>query len=378
MIEADALHDVVFITLPDTLQRDFEDFIFNPTIPLPVQLADGSSSIHPSEGISIEMIAAGLIKIVAHAPSHTHAAYYRSLLIALQPDIVKELQIAAIARAKVEDYDFAEELFSAANFLSPEIPELFVNLSVLYGQKARVAIDKDDQESADIAIENQVNVLRRGLEHHPNSELLLAEFGMLHLFLGNDEIALTHLTKYLNIADTSEKRDLIEKRVKEINERLENDQTLHAAFDEMQLGNEEQALRLIETFISNNKDVWSGWFIKGWAHRRLTDYAAAQEAFLKCLELGEQNADIYNELSICSLELGNEELAKNYLEIALELDNDNVKLLSNLAFLHIRDEEFNQAHDLLLRAQEIDPKDPAIIHLQKELGIEEDSDVIHG
>ncbi|MDD2296620.1 MAG: tetratricopeptide repeat protein, partial [Sphaerochaetaceae bacterium] len=67
-----------------------------------------------------------------------------------------------------------------------------------------------------------------------------------------------------------------------------------------------------------------------------------------------------------------------YLEIALELDEDNVKLLSNLAYLHIRSEEFNRAHELLLRGQAIDPNDPAIKHLQSQLGIEEDDNVIDG
>lgn len=378
MKESADLHDVVFILLPDPLDQEIDGFTFDPSILLPVQIADGSSTIDPSTGIQIEMIAAGLIKIIAHAPSHEHTLYYRALLRALQPDIVKELQLAAIAKANNQELDFAEELFLAASYLNPDIPEMFVNLSVLYGQKARLAMDKDDQELYDSAIEKQVNILRRGLEHHPLSELLLSEFGMLNLFLGNDEIAATYLNQYLSIARDGEKKELIEKRVKEINERLENDQTLHAAFDEMQLGNEEQALRLIETFIANNKDIWSGWFIKGWAHRRLGDFASAQKAFLTCLELGEKNADIYNELSICALELGNEELSKDYLEIALELDEDNVKLLSNLAYLHIRSEEFNRAHELLLRGQAIDPNDPAIKHLQSQLGIEEDDNVIDG
>ncbi len=257
-----------------------------------------------------------------------------------------------------------------------------MNLSVLYGQKAREAMDSDSHESYDKAIESQVAVLRRGLEHNPLSELLLSEFGLLNLFLGNDDIAFNYLSEYLKIAPEGEKRDIIATRVQELTEQLDNEKTLHEAFDEMQLGNEEQALRLIESFITNNPKSWSGWFIKGWAQRRLGTYDSAQKAFLTCLELGEQNADIYNELSICSLELGNRDLAKEYLSIALELDTDNVKLLSNLAFLSLQDEQFNQAHDLLERAKLVDPADPAVKHLQQELakrtGTETEEDIIDG
>jgi Flp pilus assembly protein TadD len=114
----------------------------------------------------------------------------------------------------------------------------------------------------------------------------------------------------------------------------------------------------------------------------LGSFEEANQAFLRCLELGEQNADIYNELSICSLELGDKELSKNYLEIALELDEGNVKLLSNLAFLYMRDEQFNQAYELLKKAEAIDPKDPAIVHLNSEYakrtGIDGEDDIIDG
>ncbi|MDD3822684.1 MAG: tetratricopeptide repeat protein [Sphaerochaetaceae bacterium] len=362
-----SLDDIVFITLPASLATEYDGFTLDPAIPLPVQLPDGKQTIEPSEGIRVEMIAAGLIKVIAHDPTHEHFAYYRSVLTALQPDVVQELQVAAVAKANQQDLEFAEELFLAASHLNPHIPELFVNLSVLYGQRARSAMDSDNQDAYDEAIGLQVNVLRRALEHNPLSELLLAESGMLHLFLGNDEIALEQLSSYLRIAKEGEKRQLIEKHVRELSARLEQDRTLHEAFDEMQMNNEEQALRLIETFLATNKDAWSGWFIKGWAHRRLGDYGQAQEAFLRCLELGERNADIYNELSICALEMGEPELSKDYLEIALELDEQNVKLLSNLAFLNLREENYNRVHELLLKARAIDPEDPAVKHLAREL-----------
>jgi Flp pilus assembly protein TadD len=383
MKETFSMNDIIFITLPDSIRQEQEGFTFDPEIPLPVQLPDGKDAIDPSEGIRIEMIAAGLLKVIAHQSEHEHSVYYRNMLTALQPDVVKELQLAGIAKANNGELEFAEELFLAASHLNHNIPELFVNLSVLYGQKARIAMDSDNHEAYDEAMTKQVNVLRRGLEHNPLSELLLSEFGMLNLFLGNDEIALEYLNQYVSIAPESEKKTLITARITEITDRLENDRTLHEAFDEMQLGNEEQALRLIESFIANNPKVWSGWFIKGWAHRRLGDFAPAQSAFLKCLELGETNADIYNELSICAVELGDKELSKTYLEIALELDEDNVKLLSNLAFLNLRDEEYNRAHELLLKAQTIDPEDPAVKHLKQELakrtGVdEEDDNVIDG
>jgi len=382
MTDTQKLRDIVFITLPDSLRQEQEGFVFDPDIPLPVQLSEGATAIDSKTGIRIEMIAAGLIKIIAHQANHPHTAYYRALLTALQPDVVKELQLAGIAKANNGDLDFAEELFLAACHINPNIPEIFVNLSVLYGQQARKAMDADRKELYEEAIEKQLSILREGLAHNALSELLLSEYGLLHLFLGNDEIAFEQLHEYLKIAGEGEKKDLISRHVEELSLRLESERTLQEAFDEMQMNNEEQALRLVESFLTNNPKNWSGWFINGWANRRLGNFGEAQEAFLRCLELGERNADIYNELSICALELGNGELSKDYLEIALELDEENVKLLSNLAFLNMRDEQYNRAYELLLKAKSIDPKDPAVIHLDGELakrmGTGEEDDIIDG
>jgi len=375
------LDDIVFITLSDNLVIENTDFNFDKSIPIPVQLPDGKKEIDLKEGIKFEMIGSALIKVVAHLSDHPHSAYYRSMLISLQPDIVHELQVAAIAKANNGDLDFAEELFLAASYLSPNIPELFVNLSVLYGQKAKEALDKGEKELYDEAVTKQVNVLRRGLTANPLSELLLSESGLVNLFLGNNEIAYEQLKLYLELAPSSEKKSLIEKQFETLALKVESDQTLQEAFDEMQLGNVEQALRLINSYIENNKDSWSGYFIKGWALRRLEEYDEARNAFLKCLSLGEQNADIYNELAICALEMKQRDLAKEYLSIALELEEDNVKIISNLAFLELQDENYEEAKELLYKGKQYDENDPALKHLKEELDKrgyleEEDDDII--
>ncbi|MFA5570243.1 MAG: hypothetical protein WC990_02235 [Sphaerochaetaceae bacterium] len=376
------LDDIVFVTLPESIDIASDSFTFNPDVEIPVQLADGTKSISQEQGITIEMIAAGLIKVIAYKNDHPHFEYYRSLLTALQPDIVYELQIAGIAKAQGGETEFAQELFLTACHLNPHIPELYVNLAVLYAQQAKAALDDDNQKEYDKHIASQLEILEQGLQHIPLSDVLLSELGLLHLFLGNEEQAFEILTSYLRIAPDGEKKETIRAQVEQLGTQLESEKTLLEAFDQMQLGNEEQALRLSESYIEVNPSKWSGHFIKGWAHRRLGQYQEAQSSFLHCLELGEQHPDIYNELSICANELGEQEMSKSYLEIAIDIDDSDVKLLSNLAFLHLRDESYNEVQRLVERAEQIDPQDPAIIYLKEELdkrfGTKEDEDVIDG
>lgn len=376
----DILTDIVYITLPSDFKKDGLNFPFDLSTPIPVQLPPGATSIDTQTGISIESIAAAIIKLLAYRPHHEHISYYRSMLLAMQPDVEQELQLAAIAKAKQKDYEFAEELFLAASSINPSAEELYVNLSILYGEQAQNSREHHDGTGFDYYTQKQVTVLTDGLENNQNSELLLSELGMLHLFLGNEEIALDYLNRYLTIATPSEKQKSIAKRAAEISRKIEDDTTLFAAFDEMQLGNSDQALRLVESFIEHQRNSWNGYFIKGWALRTQQRFEEAGEAFIRCLELGEKNADIYNELSLCMAGLEQHELAKDYMEIAVELEPDNVKLLTNLAFICLRDESYEIAHELYTRATSIDPNDLLVQHLgselKKRIDFGEDDDVI--
>ena len=127
-----------------------------------------------------------------------------------------------------------------------------------------------------------------------------------------------------------------------------------------------KALEVIEKFISKNPRIWHGYFIKGWALRKLKRYAEAEEALLKCISCGESNADIYNELSICALEKGNRELAKSYLDAAVDLDGENLTLASNLAFLHLMDEDYDQAKEWIEKCRILAPEDRQVQSMMKE------------
>ncbi|MBQ5391190.1 MAG: hypothetical protein IIU44_02350, partial [Spirochaetales bacterium] len=60
------------------------------------------------------------------------------------------------------------------------------------------------------------------------------------------------------------------------------------------------------------------------------------------------------------------ELAKSYLQIAVDLDGEDVIYLTNLAFLHLASGEFAESRELLEKARTIDPEDPQLKYLMEE------------
>ncbi len=114
------------------------------------------------------------------------------------------------------------------------------------------------------------------------------------------------------------------------------DTVFKEAYDFIQMGKEEKGLERAQQFVDKYPDVWNGWFLVGWANRRMGRWAEGERAFHTALEKGAEGADVYNELSICEMELGKLDAAKSDLERALRMEPENVKIIVNLGALAYR------------------------------------------
>ncbi|MGI6490021.1 MAG: tetratricopeptide repeat protein [Spirochaetales bacterium] len=355
---SDELKNIIFITLPPSSAKTINDFTIDPSIEIPVQLSEGSTGFAQTDQISIELIVAGMLKILAWDPSHPHRAYYRAFVLAAQPNAAQELNIAAIAQEQKGNHHFAEELFRAVCVLEPQSAS-FINLATLYSRIA--AQDTKKGEQYDTYQQRSLSTLLEGLELLEEDGDLLREIGYFHLYQGNVEAARSFLERYLETeGEEDEKRTHTRKILADITAKLADDETLMAAYDAIQMNKEEEAITTVEGFLSANPTVWNAWFLKGWALRRLARWEEAQDALLKALSYTTASSDLYNELAICALESGKRELAKQYLDTAIDLDEGNITLLSNLAYLHLADDELDLAREYLERARSVDEDDPLI------------------
>ena len=358
----EALNHVIFISLPPSMERKIGSFTIDPAIRLPVALADDHTAID-ERSISIERIVSGMLKVLAYDIDHQHAPYYREFVLAAQPDAVKELTIAAIAQQQKGNLTFAEELFLTVCHLSPQ-SATYINLATLYGHRATE--DSSKGETYDFYQQKALNTLVEGLSVLGDDEALLKEIGFFHLYQGNVEIARDYLVRYVDLAGESKEKRHTMKILKDIETKLAGEQRLMQAYDAIHMNREEEALSLLNRYIEAYPKVWNAYFLKGWALRRLERFPEAQDALIQALELESHSSDIYNELALCAFEAGNEELAKSYLGTALDLDEENITFMSNLAYLHLRSGELEEARHLLEQARSLDGEDPLIQRLMED------------
>lgn len=349
----DKLKDIQFINIPKN--RKIGNFLLQSDIPLPVQFEKDQKP----QDLQLTSIIAGLIKVVAYDKENKNFGYYRNVLLEMQPNVVEELNAAAIAKSKKKEYDFALELMLATNHLC-EIPESFINLAVLY---ARMTVDyhkNGDDIKADLYDDKISEILNECIEKYPEYAPAYSEISAFHMRHGDIENARDNLDKFVKLSKDENDKKQAQETLDKLNGMISSKDQILYAYDKMMMGCSDEALDVCNKYLAANAPCWEAFFIRGWAKRTLEDFDGAQKDLLESLKLESKNAEVYNELSICARESGNIELAKSYLDIASDLDPESVVYLANLAFLHVSDCEFEDARICIEKARALDANDPQL------------------
>jgi Flp pilus assembly protein TadD len=387
---------IVLLPVPRSLReaggekfREQGSFAIDPAIPIPVEIQADRESLSPDE-LTMEMILAGMLTLIAMAAdrrasgaagaglepgaeseggaaSGTGAGlgaagadsagpagsmpeirsewveYYRRFVAAVRPDIFVELNEAAVLKAKNGDFDASLEIFAALTALVPGSPVALLNRALTLEEKASALERSGDLAGAEQAEKAAEEAYERVLAldpPFPNALFNAAYFRLKRRdFAGAEECfaAYTALGDQGGLPDTeSEKRENAGIVLREIRERFLTDEDFREAWDLVRGGREKDGLEKIRGFIERHPEVWNGWFILGWALRRLERWQDGAAALQKALELGGSNADVRNEFAICLMELADLEGARRELEAALREEPENPRIINNLGVLSLK------------------------------------------
>lgn len=356
-----ALGRLVFIELPPSLARDVGSFHPDPSILLPVETAGGADSSAPFDPQSLtgEALVAGMLRLLAWRPSHEHADYYRSFVLAVKPDILAELSQAGIAKARNKDWEIAEEIFRALAGLFPSAPEPLLDLAILSEDRSEAYQESGREALAEEMAERAFDAYKRLLALEPPFPPAFFNAAFFFMRRRNFERAVSLFQTYIKVADDPDKKAKAQEILHRLGEQGYLDNLFKEAYDFIRMGEEEKGLAKAREFLERHPGVWNGWFLVGWACRRLERWEEGREAFEKAVELGAEGADALNELSLCLVELGRLADARRALEKALRSEPENVKVIVNLGALALKQGRKEEAAGFFRTALELDPDDEA-------------------
>lgn len=370
MVSTNSLDSIYFIKLPEGSVLSPKAMKINPEIPLPVQKKNPEDPVEQDAAkLSEEQILSGILTVLAYDKKNENAEYYRKLITDVRPGIKKELAEAAILKARNEDWDLAEEIWLAVNGIDPQDKAIILNMAIFFDQKADSYRRNSLNEDADAYDEAALDYYKQAMDSDKEIPDAYFNAGFFYLKKRDYGEAKGCFESYLGlVADTKDeelgengiyKKERAQEIINKISNRnLENDR-FRDAYKLISEGQEEKGLEEIRKFIRDNPVVWNAWFLLGWGLRRLGRFEDAKQAFLKARECegGDENADTLNELAICQMETGELKEAKETLVEALSMDSENTKIISNLGCLCLKMNQNEEARKYFEVVLEIDPDD---------------------
>ncbi len=352
----DPLKNIVFISIPESLDRTIGDLKIDPSILMPVELPHGEERWELTD-LSWEMIVAGMLKVLAYQPDHADANYYRKFILEVKPSIVEELTATAIMKAHNKDFDLAEEIFKALGSLVPSDVRNFINLALVFEEHSEAYDQIHNEKLRDEYAERAFRAYKRALRLAPDSPDVNYNAAYFFLRQRNYIKAVEHLTHFIDHGSDPERIRRAERVVKELKSQDLLDNLFKEAYDFIRMGRERDGIAKVKEFLEMHPDVWNAWFLLGWGYRRLGEYAEGRKAFERAIQLGGNQADTYNELAICLMELGELAESRRQLLIALKIEPENVKILSNLGIVSMRQENRDEAIGFFHTVLELEPED---------------------
>lgn len=370
MVSTNSLDSIYFIKLPEGSVLSPKAMKINPEIPLPVQKKNPEDPVEQDAAkLSEEQILSGILTVLAYDKKNENSEYYRKLITDVRPGIKKELAEAAILKARNEDWDLAEEIWLAVNGIDPQDKAIILNMAIFFDQKADSYRRNSLNEDADAYDEAALDYYKQAMDSDKEIPDAYFNAGFFYLKKRDYGEAKGYFESYLGLVADEKDEELGEngiykkERAQEIinkisNRNLENDR-FRDAYKLISEGQEEKGLEEIRKFIRDNPVVWNAWFLLGWGLRRLGRFEDAKQAFLKARECegGDENADTLNELAICQMETGELKEAKETLVDALSMDSENTKIISNLGCLCLKMNQNEEARKYFEVVLEIDPDD---------------------
>jgi len=363
------LESVYYINIPENFKFSANAMHIDPSIPLPVQKKDSDApgSFNMAE-LTAEQVLSGLLTVMAYDPNNKNILYYRSIMKEARPDLKKELTEAAILKAKNEDFELAEEIFLALRGFDPEDMVTVLNTALFFDQRADSYRRSQLFDDADAYDSDALRYYEIALAAEPVLPDAFFNAGFFFLKQRNYKRARDVFETYVALTcDVSDeelgengiyKKNRAQQIIDDISNRNMDDEHFARAYELISQGKENEGLQEIRTFIEKNPHVWNAWFMLGWGMRRIRKFDAARQAFEKALSCeGGKTSDTYNELSICLVETGDTQGARKLLEEALSKDAENTKIMSNLAYLYLREGNPSKAAAYFQAVLEYDPDD---------------------
>ncbi|WP_241766549.1 tetratricopeptide repeat protein [Borrelia coriaceae] len=360
------LKNIVYISLPEDFTNQIRDFTFDPKILLPVEVGD--VQYFSQDELNFEAVMSAILKISAYDQGNVNLPYYKKLLLALNPNVVNMLIHVGLTKIDEGDYNLALEIFLALKGIDNDNEILLFNLALLYERMAENFLRVDQSMNAFTSNQNALEIYEKLLKFKSPNENVFANAGFFFVKQRKLDRAQELFAHYLKISNNLRLKKKVSEILNVIGVHKSLSLKLERIYELIILSKEDKAISELVKLLECHEDSWNAWFLLGWGYRRKGFYSEAKDAFLKVLSLDAKNVDAMNELAICLMELLEFDDSLKFLHNALNIEPDNIKIISNLGILYLKMGYKKEAEEYFKIVLEYDSSDPIALKYLKLLG----------
>lgn len=349
------LNDVVFISMEG--KRDFKigDFIVKEDISLPVYVHDNKQ--FSIDDLTSENVVTGMIKVLTDDPDNENLDYYREFIFAVQPDIEARLTSVAYEAERNYHFDDALNIYKVLFSLKPDSLDHNLNIAICYDEYSQYKFSSGIDSEGEKLEEQSYQFFKKVDDFEDKTDRAYYYLGRFYFARENYDKAIEYFNEFIKITDDEERKKEVIKFLNDVYNEGVADEDYQNAVWLIQSDKETEAFAYIEKFIEKYPESWNGFFIKGWALRKLKKYKEAIECFEKAIKYNPDSPDVYNEMGLCYMNLNIFYKSKLYFSKALKKNPEDLTIINNLALCSFKEGNKEEAIKYCEIILEFNPED---------------------
>lgn len=339
-----------------TLNRSIE---VKKDVPLPIKsryLIEGIKNNEYYDSIKLDNIIESVIYVIGCDRHFKYNDIYIKLLKTIDSNIENVVLKKALEFVERGQFNEALILFRALDCIAPGKKEIKCDIALAFKE---LAAQKEEQSSTEHKFYNKLAFYEfaRLTEQYPEFFTAYYHLGFFYSIDGEYEKALELWQKALNLCRDEEQCREISKLIESIKDTMDFEKGKRFVLEDNIIG----GLRLLIPLLHKYGSWSEAKYYAALAYRKSENYKKAEMLFKELIDEGEELPEVYNELGLCSYNLGNMKMAVEYLNNAVKLNGEDTGFLCNLAIAYYGAGDTQKAKEYISKAYSINPRDEITI-----------------
>lgn len=353
---------ISFVNLRKGANYRIKDYTIVDDIPLPIitdtlisEIKDGDIA----DELKVIHLIEGIIYILGIDYDFKYNQQYKDILCSFYENVEDYLLYRGLSFYDVEQYDDSAIFFRALiNINSNNISGLF-NYGLALEQIANKFMGLNQEKKGNKFLAEATKQFERILDIDDQYPLAYYKLGYHYRYSGQYQKSKLMWERYISLDKDELRLQEVREQLDAISEQVDYEEGVNY----LNRGDFAKALPKLSQLASKYKKSWNINYMTGLALKGLGEHEEAIEYFCEAINLGGDDADLYNELGISLFTIGNINEAIDIFSKGIELYKGDYKLFFNRGLSYLQLGNLKKAKEDIYTAYNLNPNDESILSI---------------